>query len=103
MSTEDIFPGRILKIGRHFERVKRNFIFSTRIPGHLHACAHAHARMANFFLKIDFLVQHMGTSLQVKIASRYGLHPWLWLLKLYVNKWRTRKSVPILDYSAVFA
>ena len=34
----------------------------------------------NFFLKIDFLAQHMGTSPQVKMASRYGLHPWLWLL-----------------------
>ena len=31
--------------------------------------------MAQFFLKIDFLVQHMGTSPQVKMASRYGLHP----------------------------
>ena len=39
-------------------------------------------RMAQFFLKIDFLVQHMGTSPQVKMASRYGLHPWLWLLMI---------------------
>ena len=38
------------------------------------------ARMAQFFLKIYFLVQHMGTSPRVKMASRYGLHPWLWLL-----------------------
>ena len=73
MGTEEIFPGRILKFGRHFERVEKNFNFSTRDPGRLHACPHA--RMAQFFLKIDFLVQHMGTSPQVKVASRYGLHP----------------------------
>ena len=73
MGTEEIFPGRILTFGRHFERVEKNFNFSTRDPGHLHACAHA--RMAHFFLKIDFLVQHMRTSPQVEMASSYGLHP----------------------------
>ena len=74
MGTEDIFPGRILKFGRHFEWVdKKNFNFSTRDPGHLHACAHA--RMAQFVLKIDFLVQHIGKSPQVKMVSSYGLHP----------------------------
>ena len=31
---------------------KKKFNFSTRDPDHLHACAHA--RMAQFFLKIDF-------------------------------------------------
>ena len=51
---------------------EKKFNFSTRDPGHL--------RKAQFFLKIDFLVQHMGTSPQVKMASRYGLRPWLWLL-----------------------
>ena len=45
MGTEEIFPGRILKFGRHFERVEKNFNFSTRDPGRLHACAHA--RMEN--------------------------------------------------------
>ena len=67
MGTEEIFPGRILKFGRHFERVEKNFNFSTRHPGHLLACAHA--RMAQFFLKIDFLVQHMGTSPQLVTVS----------------------------------
>ena len=27
MGTEEIFPGRILKIGRHFERVEKKFQF----------------------------------------------------------------------------
>ena len=45
MSTEEIFPGRILKFGRHFERVEKN-------SGCLHACAHA--RMAQFFSKNRF-------------------------------------------------
>ena len=52
MSTEEIFPGRILKFGRHFERIEKNFHFSARDPGCLHACAHA--RMAQFFSKIRF-------------------------------------------------
>ena len=53
MGTEELFPGRILKFGRHFEQVEKNFNFSTRDPGRLHACAHA--RRAQFFiLKIDF-------------------------------------------------
>ena len=74
MDTEDIFPGRILKFGSDFEREEKNFNFSTRDPGRLHACAHA--RMAHFFSKNRlFLVQHMGTSSQVKMVSRYGLHP----------------------------
>ena len=33
VGTEEIFPGRILKFGRHFERVENNFNFSTRDPG----------------------------------------------------------------------
>ena len=82
IGTEEIFPGRILKFGRHFERVEKKLNLSTRDPGHLHACTHA--RMAQFFLRIHFLVQHMGTSPQVKMASRYGLHPWLWLLLLFI-------------------
>ena len=73
MGTEDIFPDKNLKFGRHFEQVEKNFNFSTRDAGHLHACALA--RMAQFFLKIDFLVQRMGTNPQVKMASRCGLHP----------------------------
>ena len=74
MGTEDLFHGRIFKFGRHFERVEKKFNFSTRDRGHLHACAHA--RMAHFFSKKkEFLVQHMGTSPQVKAASRYDLHP----------------------------
>ena len=52
MGTKEIFPGRILKLGRHFQLVEKKFNFSTRAPGHLHACTHAH--MAQFFLKIDF-------------------------------------------------
>ena len=36
MGTVEIFPGRILKCGRHFEREKK-FNFSTRDPGHLRA------------------------------------------------------------------
>ena len=72
MGTEEIFPGRILKFGRHFERIEKNFNFSTRDPGRLHACAHA--RMAQFFSKNRFF-EHMGTSPLVKMASRYGLHP----------------------------
>ena len=38
MGTEEIFPGRILKFGHHFEGVEKNFYFSTRDPGYLHAC-----------------------------------------------------------------
>ena len=34
-------------------------------------------RVAQFFLKIDFLAQHMGT----RGRHAYGLHPWLWLLE----------------------
>ena len=74
MGTEEIFRGRILKFKRKFEQVEKNFNFSTRDPGRLHACAHA-CMAQFFFLKIDFLVQHIGTNPQVKIASRYGLHP----------------------------
>ena len=54
MGTEEIFPGR-----RHFERVAKKFQF-------LHARSwpftrvRARAYGAFFFLKIDFLVQHMG-------------------------------------------
>ena len=54
MGTERIFPGRIFKFGRHFERVEKKLNFSMRDTGHLNACAHA--RMAHFFLKIDFFV-----------------------------------------------
>ena len=56
MGTEEIFPGRILKFGRHFERVEKNFNFSTHDPGHLHACAHA--RMAKFFKNSFFGTTH---------------------------------------------
>ena len=74
--TEEIFPCRILEFGRHFERVEKLFNFSTRDPEHLHAYAHScMAHFCFFFLKIDFLVQHMGKSPQVKITPRYGLHP----------------------------
>ena len=41
------------------------------------------ARMAQFFLKIDILVQHRGTSPQVKMAPRFSLHPCLWLLIIH--------------------
>ena len=78
VGNEDIFPGRILKFGRHFERVEEKVQFLHADPGHLHACAHV--RMADIFLKIDFWVQHIGTSPQVKMEFRYGLHSWLWLL-----------------------
>ena len=52
MSTEETFPGRILKFGRHFEQIEKNFHFSARNPGCLHACAHV--RMAQFFSKNRF-------------------------------------------------
>lgn len=38
VSIEEIFPGWILKFGRHIERVE-NYNFSTRDPDLLHACA----------------------------------------------------------------
>ena len=68
VGTKDIFPGRILKFGRHFERVEKNFNFSTRDPGHLHACALA--RVAPFFLKIDFF---FGTTHGDKPTSQNGI------------------------------
>ena len=67
MGTEEIFPGRILKFGRHFERVEKNFNFFTRDPGRLHACAHA--RMAQFFSKIRFF----GTTHGDKPTSQNGI------------------------------
>ena len=67
MGTEEIFPGRILKFGRHFERVEKKFNFSTRDPGRLHACAHA--RMVQFFLKINFF----GTTHRDKPTSQNGI------------------------------
>ena len=67
MGTEDIFSGRILKLERHFERVGKNFNFSTRDPGHLHACAHA--RMAQFFSKNSVL----GTTHGDKPTSQNGI------------------------------
>ena len=54
MGPEDIFPGRILKFVRHFERVEEKVQFLHADPGHLHA------RRADIFLKINFLVQHIG-------------------------------------------
>ena len=77
-------PGKIVKIGRQFVRVK-TFSISPRAILTIYT-RERRARMAQFFLKIDFLVQHMGISPQVKMASRYGLHPWLWLLTLHTNK-----------------
>ena len=67
MGTEKIFPGRILKFGRHFERIEKNFNFSTRDPGRLHACAYA--RMAQFFSKNIFL----GTTNGDKPTSQNGI------------------------------
>ena len=67
MGTEEIFPGRILKFGRRFEQVEKNFNFSTRDPGRLHACAHA--CMAHFFLKIDFF----GTIHGERPTSQIGI------------------------------
>ena len=67
MGTDDIFPGRILKFGRHFERVNKNFNFSTRDPGHLHASAHA--RMVQFFSKNRFF----GTTHGDKPTSQNGI------------------------------
>ena len=68
MGTEEIFPGRILNFGRHFERVeKKNFNFSTRDPGRLHVCAHA--RMAQFFSKNRFF----GTTHGEKQTSQDGI------------------------------
>ena len=67
MGTEKIFPDRILKFGRHFERVEKNFNFSTRDPGRLHACVHA--RMAQFFSKSRFF----GTTHGDKPTSQNGI------------------------------
>ena len=60
VGTENIFPSKILKFGRRFERVEKNFNFSTRDPGHLLACAHA--CMVQAFLKINFFGATHGTS-----------------------------------------
>ena len=73
MGTEEIFLGRVLKFGRHLERVEKISI-SPRAILAVYTRARTHV-WRNFFLKIDFLVQHMGTSPQVKMASRYGLDP----------------------------
>ena len=68
VGTEEIFPGRILKFGRHFERVEKNFNFSTSDPGRLHACTHA--RMAQFFfLRIGFF----GTTHGDRPTSQNGI------------------------------
>ena len=67
VGTEEIFPGRILKFGPHFERVEKNFNFSTRDPGRLHACTHA--RMAQFFSKNRFF----GTTHGDKSTSQNGI------------------------------
>ena len=67
MGTEEIFPGRILKLGRHFEGVEKNFNFSARDPGRLHACAHA--RMAQFFSKNRFF----DTTHRDKPTSQNGI------------------------------
>ena len=67
MGTEEIFPGRILKFVRHFERVEKNFNFSTRNPGRLHACPHA--RMAQLFSKNRFF----GTTHGDKPTSQNGI------------------------------
>ena len=63
--TEEIFHGRILTFGRHFERVRK--IYTRAL----------YARMVQFFLKIDFFgtTHEVGTSPKAKMASRYGLHP----------------------------
>ena len=62
--AEEIFPGRTLKFGRRFERVEKNFNFSTRNPGHLHACTHE--CMAQFVLRIDFWYNTWGQALKSK-------------------------------------
>ena len=67
MGTEEIFPGRILKFRRQYERVEKNLNFSTRDPGRLHACAHA--RMAQFFSKNRFF----GTTHGDKPTSQNGI------------------------------
>ena len=68
MGTEEIFPGRILKFGRRFEQVEKNFNFSTRDPGRLHACAHA--CMAQFFSKNRFF---FGTIHGERPTSQIGI------------------------------
>ena len=70
MGTEEIFPGRILKFGRHFERVEKKFNFSTRDPGHLHACVHA--RIAQLFLKKK-KPRFFGTTHGDKPTSQNGI------------------------------
>ena len=67
MGTEEIFPGRILKFGRHFKWVEKNFNFSTRDPVRLHTCAHA--RMVQFFSKNRFF----GTTHGDKPTSQNGI------------------------------
>ena len=68
MGTEEIFPGRILKFGRQFERVEKNFNFSTRDLGRLHACAHA--RLALFFFSKNIF---FGTTHGDKPTSQNGI------------------------------
>ena len=67
MGIENIFPSRILKFGRYFERVEKNFNYCTRDSGHLHACALA--PMAYFFSKNTFF----GTTHGDKPTSQNGI------------------------------
>ena len=67
MGIEDIFHGRNVKFGRHFKRVEKNFNFSMRDPGHLHAFAQA--RLAKFFSKNRFF----GTTNGGKPKTQNGI------------------------------
>ena len=68
MGTEKIFPGRVLKFGRHFERRKK-FQF-------LHARSWPFTRvrvalLAQFFLKIDFWYNTWGKAHKSKWHLRF--------------------------------
>ena len=56
----------------HFD--KTPFLKSLLARRPLRIYARVAHEMAQFFLKIVFLAQHMGTNLTVKMTSRYGLH-----------------------------
>ena len=60
VGTEEIFPARILKFGGIFKGWKKNSIsLCVILTIYMRV---RHVRMAQFFVKIAFLVQKMGTS-----------------------------------------
>ena len=67
MGTEEIFPGRILKFGRPFERVEKNSISPRAILAvYTRACTRVRC---NFLLKLDFF----GTTHGDRPTSQNGI------------------------------